>query len=96
MKIERRIKIDTRRIYILILSALILLLSMATYAKDIVVKSPGNNKDIQPAIQEAVDMASDGDRIILPEGEFVVNKSVLITKFISFSGKGLKKLFYTG
>lgn len=91
MIIERRIKIDTRRIYILILSALILLLSMATYAKDIVVKSPGNNKDIQPAIQEAVDMASDGDRIILPEGEFVVNKSVLITKFISFSGKGLKK-----
>lgn len=70
---------------------IILSLSHTAFAKDIVVGSPGNHNDIQPAIQNAVDEALDGDRVILPEGEFVINASVQITKFISFLGKGLKK-----
>lgn len=69
----------------------LLLLSMNVFGKDIVVESPGNNNDIQPAIQAAVDEASGGDRIILPEGEFVVRGKVEITKFISIIGNGLKK-----
>ena len=70
---------------------ILLLLSFPSYGKDIEVKSPGNNNDIQPSIQNAVDKASDGDRIILPEGEFVVNGSVQVTKFISFIGQDFKK-----
>ena len=60
-------------------------------AKDHLVKSPGNHNDIQPAIQAAVDEAVNGDLIILPEGEFQFNKSVVITRFISIKGQGLKK-----
>lgn len=69
----------------------LLFLSLTVYAKDIKVKSPGNHNDIQPAIQQAVKKALDGDRIILPEGEFVINRSVRIEKFISFIGMGLQK-----
>jgi len=68
-----------------------LIFSVQSFSRDIEVKSPGNHKDIQPAIQHAIDEALDGDRIILPEGEFMFNGSVQITKFISFLGKGLKK-----
>lgn len=67
-------------------------LSIASaFAKIIQVASPGNDNDIQPAIQAAVDQAVDGDVIQLPEGIFVVNKSVVVTKFVSIMGKGLSK-----
>lgn len=60
-------------------------------AQDIRVKSPGDHHDIQPAIQAAVDKAENGDQIILPKGEFIINKSVVINKFVSIKGQGLKK-----
>lgn len=68
-----------------------LFLSLRGYGKDIIINNPGNYSDILPAVQNAVDNASDGDRIILPEGEFIVNGSIQITKFVSFIGKGFKK-----
>lgn len=60
-------------------------------AKTILVKSPGNHKDIQQALQAAVDKAMNGDLIILPTGQFIVNKEILINKFVSIKGQGLKK-----
>lgn len=86
-KLHACIRYDYRFYWLVIF----LFLSLTSFGKDIIITSPGNNNDIQPAIQEAVDKATDGDRIILPEGEFIVNKSVVITKFISFLGKGIKK-----
>lgn len=65
--------------------------SLHTLAKDIPVQSPGNHNDIQPGIQAAVDKAENGDRIVLPEGEFLFNKQVVVEKFISIKGAGLKK-----
>lgn len=59
--------------------------------KIIKVASPGNDKDIQPAIQEAVNSAVKGDVIELPAGRFIVNKSVVVTKFISIRGAGMDK-----
>ena len=56
-------------------------------AGTITVASPGNNNDIQPAIQAAVNSAINGDVIVLPAGQFVVNKSVVISKFISIKGQ---------
>ena len=47
-------------------------------AKTILVKSPGNHKDIQPALQAAVNKAMNGDLIILPAGQFIVNKEVIV------------------
>ena len=55
------------------------------------VKSPGENEDIQPALQAAVDKAVNGDQLVLPVGIFVINKSVVIKKFLSLKGQGLKK-----
>ena len=60
-----------------------LLFSNFIYAKTIQVASPGNDKDIQPAVQTAVNGAVNGDIIVLPAGQFIVNKSIVITKFIS-------------
>lgn len=60
-------------------------------AKTISVKSPGHHKDIQPNLQAAIDKAEKGDWVILPEGEFLFSKSVIIEKFISVKGAGLKK-----
>lgn len=73
-----------------LLIALLFLTSIDAIAKDIIIASPGNHNDIQPVIQEAVDKASDGDRIIIPAGEFLFKKSIIIKKFISFKGAGLK------
>lgn len=61
------------------------------FSQRISIQNPGDQKDIQPAIQAAVDKAKDGDVLILPEGRFLVNKSIVIKKFISLKGKGLKK-----
>ncbi len=60
-------------------------------AADIHLKNPGNYNDIRPILQNAVNKANNGDRIILPEGEFLFNRSVTIKKFISIKGQGLKK-----
>ncbi|MBS1632650.1 MAG: right-handed parallel beta-helix repeat-containing protein [Bacteroidetes bacterium] len=80
-------------VYIGYLVVFLFFFSATGFCKDIIIKSPGNHNDIQPAIQEAVDKALDGDRIILPEGQFIVNLSVQISKFISISGEGLDKTF---
>lgn len=53
--------------------------------------SPGNNNDIQPAIQAAVNDAADGDLILLPTGAFILNSVVNITKFVSIDGAGVTK-----
>lgn len=60
-------------------------------SKDILVENPGNHNDIQPNLQAAVDKAVNGDVVILPEGEFILNKGVIIKKFISLKGQGLSK-----
>ena len=70
---------------------LALLFSNAIQAKTIQVASPGADKDIQPAIQTAVSGAVNGDVIELPAGQFILNKSVVITKFISVKGQGIGK-----
>jgi len=58
-------------------------------AKEILIKSPGSYRNIQPQIQVAVDSANNGDVLILPAGEFAINETVIITKFISIKGHGL-------
>jgi len=68
-----------------------LLFSNVIQAKTIQVTSPGADKDIQPAIQTAVSGAVNGDVIELPAGQFILNKSVVITKFISVKGQGMTK-----
>ena len=65
--------------------------SFQTAAREITIKSPGSYHNIQGLIQQAVDSADDGDVIILPEGEFAINETVLITKFISIKGQGILK-----
>jgi hypothetical protein len=66
-----------------------LLFSNVIQAKTIQVASPGADKDIQPAIQTAVSGAVNGDIIELPAGQFIINKSVVVTKFISIKGQGI-------
>lgn len=58
-------------------------------AKVIKVSSPGNNNDIQPLFQAAINSAVNGDTVELPAGQFVLNKNVTVTKFISIKGQGL-------
>lgn len=60
-------------------------------AKDIIIKNPGSYRNIQTLIQQAVDSAENGDVIILPAGDFAINETVLITKFISIRGQGILK-----
>ncbi len=52
------------------------------------VASPGDHNDIQPALQAAVDAASDGTTLRLPAGEYILNKRVTVTRFVSIRGKG--------
>jgi SprB repeat len=61
------------------------------FAATFQVANPGNGNDIQPNIQAAVNSAANGDVIVLPEGQFVVNKNVIISKFISIKGQGRTK-----
>ncbi|HET8963342.1 MAG TPA: T9SS type A sorting domain-containing protein, partial [Chitinophagales bacterium] len=78
-----------------IIVCMILLLTNSLIAQNtgkiIKVASPGNDNDIQPAIQKAVNNAVKGDIIELPAGQFIVNKSVVVTKFISIKGAGMDK-----
>jgi hypothetical protein len=55
----------------------------------IMVASPGNNQDIQPNLQAASINASAGDILMLPAGQFVVNKCVLFTKALTVKGMGI-------
>ncbi len=68
---------------------ILLALSNIIFAKTIQVANPGNNQDIQPNIQTAVNSAVNGDLIQLPAGQFILNKTVNITKFLSVAGQGL-------
>ncbi len=66
--------------------------STSAKAGKILVASPGTTIMIyNSAIQNAVNTAVNGDVIELPEGTFVLNKSVVVTKFISILGKGQTK-----
>jgi hypothetical protein len=53
------------------------------------VTNPGLNKDIQPALQAAIDGAENGDEIRLPEGRFSVCKSIVVKKPVSIQGSGM-------
>ena len=64
---------------------------IANSKRIIIVPDPGNNNDIQPNLQTAVNSAENGDVVILPAGQFVINKNVVITKFVSIKGQGLEK-----
>jgi hypothetical protein len=63
----------------------------SSQSKTIQITNPGNNKDIQPAINTALRTALDGDILCLPEGVFIFNKSIIVSKFISFKGAGIGK-----
>lgn len=65
--------------------------SILGFSKTIKVASPGNDNNIQPAIQAAVNGAIKGDVIELPAGQFYVNSNVLINKFVSIRGAGIGK-----
>ena len=60
-------------------------------ANVITIQNPGNNVDIQPAITAVLTNAVNGDIIVLPAGTFIVSKSIVVTKFISFRGAGIGK-----
>jgi hypothetical protein len=59
--------------------------------KEIIIKSPCSYRNIQLLIQKTVDTAGNGDVLILPAGEFAIDETVIITKFISIRGQGLDK-----
>jgi len=79
-----------RKSLLVVLSAL-LIGGISSKATVIQVSSPGNNADIQPLLQAAVNSAHSGDELDLPVGQFVLNKSVLINKFLSIRGHGITK-----
>lgn len=66
-----------------------LLFFSSSFANIINVPSPGNNNDIQPKLQELADSAFSGDILVLPAGTFILNKSVVIRRFISIKGQGM-------
>lgn len=57
-------------------------------AKVIAVENPGNHQNIQPLLQKAINRAAAGYTVVLPAGEFYVDGSVYINKFISLVGQG--------
>jgi hypothetical protein len=54
----------------------------------ITVPNPGENHDIQPNLQAAVDAATPGNTVLLPAGEFYLDGRVTINKFINIRGRG--------
>lgn len=67
-----------------------LCLFMSAAAKTIQVQHPGNDKDIQPNIQAAINKAVNGDTVFIPAGNFIFNNKITVTKFISLKGAGMK------
>ena len=63
----------------------------SSQSKTIQVTNPGNNKDIQPAISSALRIALDVDILSIPEGIFIFNKNIVVTKTISLKGAGIGK-----
>ncbi len=74
-----------------ILHIALVLSLVSAKAAQIAVINPGNDQDIQPNFQAAVNAASDGDVLVLPSGQFVVNYNILITKKISVKGQGTEQ-----
>ncbi len=66
----------------------VVLLAGLMPAAIIEVENPGDNQDIQPALQAAVDAAADGDTVRLPAGVFVLDRRVNVTRFVSIQGRG--------
>lgn len=60
-----------------------LLFNLNSFSRSLYVVNPGEDKDIQPNVQLVINSAVNGDSVILPNGKFIVNKSIVITKFIS-------------
>lgn len=54
----------------------------------IYISGVAQNQDIQPAIQAAHDGGSNGDEIILPDGDYTMLNKATLTKFISIKGAG--------
>jgi len=77
-------------VYSLLLSFL-LFTQLHVLANNIRVSNPGAGRDIQPALQAAANRAHNGDVLIVPAGQFVLNKSVVITRMLSVQGAGIGK-----
>ncbi|MBS1750362.1 MAG: hypothetical protein JST63_10695 [Bacteroidetes bacterium] len=88
---KRVSRIDDKNMHLLCTWLLFFLPAGNLFSQGAALQNLKKDIDIQPALQEAVDKARDGDVIILPEGEFYVGKTVVITRFISLRGQGLKK-----
>ncbi len=88
---KRVSRIDNKGMRLLYTLLFVFLPSAYSFSQRALLQNVKNDIDIQPILQEAVDKARDGDIIVLPEGEFYVGKTVVITKFISLRGQGLKK-----
>ncbi|MCB0397232.1 MAG: T9SS type A sorting domain-containing protein [Flavobacteriales bacterium] len=58
-------------------------------AKTISVQNPGNDKNIESYIANALNAAVDGDEILLPKGRFVFNGRIYLKKRISVTGQGI-------
>lgn len=57
----------------------------------ILVANPGNNNDIKPNLEAAVNKAVDGNIILLPEGSFKFSGTLNIIKLVSLKGQGISK-----
>ncbi|MCB0397233.1 MAG: T9SS type A sorting domain-containing protein [Flavobacteriales bacterium] len=78
-----------RRLRILSISFLCCLSLSPVFAKVIEVSYPGNDKDILPNITSALNDATDGDVILLPQGRFMISGRIYLKKKISFVGYGI-------
>jgi hypothetical protein len=78
------------RISVVVTSILILLITNI-YGKNFIVQSPGNNNDIRANFQAKVNLCSQFDTVLLPEGIFSQTGTITTTKFITILGKGKDK-----
>jgi hypothetical protein len=62
-------------------------------ANQVFVTNPGNDNDIQPNLQIALNNATPGTVLVLPAGSFVYNQTLDITKDVSIMGAGMDKTF---